>query len=106
MKSKSLILMLFLFSLIGCSSKISIKSIQNHPRNFVNKKVTIEGTVSQTFSLAFINYFELDDGTGTIKVITNNPLPAENEKLSVTGIVQYYTLATMKLLVIKENDSD
>ena len=106
MKSKSLFLILFLFSLLGCSSKVSIKTIQNNPRNYINKEVTIKGTVSQTFSLAFINYFELDDGTGTIKVITSNPLPAENEKLSVTGIVQYYTLGTLKVLIMKENDSN
>jgi len=54
--------------------------------------------------LAFVNYFEIDDGTVKINIVTNNPLPAENQTITVKGKVQYYTLGTMKLLVIKEDE--
>ncbi len=106
MKILSCIVVITLLTIFGCNSRTNIKSLQENPRNYVNKEVTVEGKVSQTFSLYFINYFELDDGTGKINVITKNPLPNENESISVKGTVQYYTLGTMRLLVIKENDND
>ena len=99
-------LILFMFLLAGCTSRTNIKSIQDSPRNYVDKEVSIEGEVTSTFSLAFINYFELDDGTGKIKVITTKPLPADSEHIIVRGTVQYYTLGTMRLLAVKEDDSD
>jgi len=88
----------------GCSSKAPIDEINSHPRDYIDKVVTVEGKVNEVFSFTFINYFEISDETGKIKIITTKPLPAKGEILSITGTVQNYSIGFERLLVIVEED--
>jgi len=51
----------------SCSNKTDIKEIKDHPREWVDKTVAIEGKVTSVFSLGFLNYFEINDGTRKIE---------------------------------------
>lgn len=96
-----IIVLLFLFS---CANKVSVSEIKAHPRDYVNKTVMVTGEVKATFSLGFLNYFEIDDGSGIIDVVSQKPLPQKGEFLEITGIVKYYTIATINKLVIFEEE--
>ncbi len=85
----------------SCTTKIS--DIQNNPKEFNDKEVSVKGKVVSSKNAVVLKYFKLEDGTGTIYVITKNDLPDENDKVKVTGNVkQYFKIAGLKLTVIME----
>lgn len=100
-KSFFLIIALSLFS---CSSRTNISEIKQHPREYFEKEVTVEGTVKNTFSLMFVNYFLLSDNTDSIHIVTSKPLPNNGEFLRITGEVMYYSFGDKKIIAIKEYD--
>lgn len=100
------------FSLVfvtACSGFLAtpIKKIQANPRDYADKQVTISGTVVDSFSLVFIKYFMIDDGTGRMIVITQKPMPAKGEKIRVQGTIRdAFSLGDQQLLVLIERDDD
>lgn len=109
MKRRSLLaLVMCLASLnLGCDTIHSltatkIKDILDHPRDYENREVTIYGTVTNAASLLVIKYFEIEDGTGTMRVVTDRLLPAKGEKLKVTGRMEVIEMGPDRLVVLRE----
>jgi len=111
MRAKALLLSLF-FSLVlsnvACDvahgiSATKIKDILDHPRDYQSKEITVYGTVTNAVSLLVIKYYEVQDGSGSIKVVTDNLLPARGEKLRVTGRTTVIELGTERWVVLREN---
>ncbi len=111
MKAKILLLSLF-FSLafvnVACDAAYSItatkiRDILDHPRDYQSKEITVYGTVTNAVSLLVIKYYEIQDDTGSIKVVTDNLLPARGEKLSVTGRTTVVEVGTERWVVFREN---
>src|SRR5262245_13294957 len=104
MKAKVLLLTLFfslVFSNVGCDAAhgitaTKIKDILDQPRDYHSKEITVYGTVTNAVSLLVIKYYEVQDGSGSgsIKVVTDNLLPARGEKLRVTGRTTVIELGT------------
>lgn len=94
-----------LVSLIGCSDVTDIKEIRNDPRKFEDKEVIIDGVVTGTFSLPFVKFFEINDGTDSIRVITSKSLPAKGQEIKIVGKVKYYTLFSESMMVIIEKEN-
>ena len=111
MKAKVLLLTLFfslVFSNVGCDAAhgitaTKIKDILDHPRDYQSKEITVYGTVTNAVSLLVIKYYEVQDGSGSIKVVTDNLLPARGEKLRVTGRTTVIELGTERWIVLREN---
>ena len=82
-----------------------IQDVLDHPRDFEGKDITLSGTVTNSVSLVLIKYYEIQDGTGTIKVVTDKLLPSRGEKLSVTGRMMVVELGTERWVVIRENQN-
>jgi hypothetical protein len=82
-----------------------IQDILDHPRDFEGKDITLSGTVTNSVSLILIKYYEIQDGTGTIKIVTDKLLPSRGEKLSVTGRMMVVELGTERWVVIRENQN-
>ncbi len=101
MKTKVIIILSFLL-ICGCSRKVSIGEILENPREYADKEVVIEGEVVDRFSLILVSYFTVDDGTGSIRVITDRPLPNKGNIISVEGTVIYYSFADKSIFAIKE----
>lgn len=80
-----------------------IKDILDHPRNYENKEVAVYGTVTNAVSLLVVKYFEIQDDTGTIKVVTDKLLPTKGEKLKVTGSMTAIEIGTERWIVLREN---
>jgi hypothetical protein len=82
MKSPGLaaVLAFLVFLFVACDSvnklrATKIKDIIDHPREYENKEITIYGTVTGAASLLFFKFFEVQDDTGSIKVLTSRVLP-------------------------------
>jgi hypothetical protein len=101
---------LFLFLLasveIACNGIFTtpISRIIDNPRDYEGKTVTISGEVTETFSFFVLKYFVVDDGTGTITVITQKALPKKGSKIRVKGKVnEMFSLGNTQALVIIED---
>lgn len=106
MKTNMKILSIIVFFVfIACSNVTDIKEIKNNPRNYENKEVVLKGVVTGTFSIPFVNFFEINDGTDSIRVITSKILPAKGQKIKIAGKVKYYTFLTENMMVIVEKDT-
>ena len=79
-----------------------IKDIIDNPRDFENKEVTIYGTVTDAASMLIVKYFEVQDDTGRIKVVTVRTLPAKGEKVKVTGRASVLEVGTERWVVLQE----
>lgn len=97
--------MLLLFA--ASAHAVSIGQVLNDPRTYADKTVTVEGQVVGMLSLFVIKYFTLNDGTGSINVITEKPLPKKGQRIRVTGKVsELFSLGRETLLVLMEQDKD
>lgn len=79
-----------------------IKDILDHPREYENKEVAIYGTVTDAVSLLVFKYFEIEDDTGKIKVMTSRMLPQKGEKLQVKGTLVSIEVGPERWLVLRE----
>ena len=87
---------------INSLTATKIKDILDHPRDYENKEVTVYGTVTNAASLLVVKYFEIEDGTGTMRVVTDRLLPAKGEKLKVTGRMEVFEMGADRLVVLRE----
>lgn len=77
-----------MLSLGGCPTRTSISNIHKDPGRFAGKQVTIGGRVTDAFGALGSGVFQVDDGTGTLWVYSQNfGVPANGAQVSVTGLV-------------------
>jgi len=84
------VLILLVFTAIGCSRATRIGDILANPSQYEGKDLTISGTVGDTawFALVEKGAYQLGDGSGTIWVITSQPPPQKGQSISTKGKVQ------------------
>lgn len=81
-----------------------IGEIINNPRDYAGKEIVISGTVTERFSLMFIKYFNLQDSSGNIAVVSDKPLPAVGMRVRVRGEVNDgFSLGNQQTLVFLES---
>src|SRR5262245_171792 len=86
--------------LAACSSSPRIDQIMSDPRGYVDNTVTIEGKVTDYFSLLVVKYYTVSDGTGSINVLTGRTLPAVGQKVKVRGkVTELFSLGSKRLIV-------
>jgi len=89
----------------ACASLVATKigDIQKTPGRYDGRDVTITGTVSASHNLLVAKYYQVNDGTGEIAVVTESALPKEGEHVTVKGKVnQAFAIGTAHLVVIVE----
>ena len=78
----------------ACPKRESIASIEANPSKYFNKEVGIAGTVRDSYGLNIPltqiqgGVYKVDDGTGSIWVVTKQSVPAKGTKIGVKGKVQ------------------
>lgn len=103
------ILTLIVASLAACAAVVpprtaSIKQIQDDPRSYVDRTVKVAGEVTQVFSVVVLKYFTVNDGTGSMHVVTNQVLPRKGQRIEVTGkVAELFALGSDAMLVILED---
>jgi hypothetical protein len=94
-----------LLVLASCAAVFAtrIADIQNAPTKYDGREVTVAGKVTSAHNLLVVKYYEVDDGTGEIPVVTQSELPKKGDKVRVKGRVnQAFVLGTAHLVVIVE----
>ena len=68
----------------------TIKEITESPAQFDGKEIKLKGKVKSVTKVALldIKLFVLDDGTGQVTVIPKGDMPAENETVAFSGVVE------------------
>jgi hypothetical protein len=84
------ILILLVFTAIGCNRATKIGDILANPSQYEGKDLTIRGTVGETawFALVGKGAYQLGDGSGNIWVSTSQPPPQKGLSISSKGEVQ------------------
>ncbi len=91
--------------LASCAALFATKigDIKKTPSAYDGKTVTISGKVTSSHNLLVVKYYQVDDGTGEIPVVTQSELPREGDDVHVKGTVnQAFVLGTARLVVIVE----
>ena len=73
--------------LAGCATK-TINRIMAEPSRYNNRDVTVKGTVVKSASLLGHGTYQIDDGTGTLWVISKKGVPRKGAHVKVTGKIR------------------
>ena len=74
--------------LAGCPQRTSISNISHDPGAYMNKEVTVAGTVNRSYGVLGNGVYELTDGTGSIWVLSEGyGVPSDGAQVGVTGTV-------------------
>lgn len=99
----------FIMAITACSGIMpatKISAIQTSPRDFADKQVTVSGTVEDAYSFVLVKYFVINDGTGSLPVISQGFLPVKGTKVKVTGTVQEaFSLGSQSMVVLLEKQA-
>ena len=77
-----------LLLLTGCPQQTTVAKINGDPGAYFNKEVALTGTVSHSFGLLSEGVYQLNDGTGSIWVLSQGyGVPGNGERVGVTGTV-------------------
>ena len=77
----------------GCPDRLRIGDIEANPSRYQNKEVVIAGTVKDSYGINIPGTpmrggaYKVDDGTGTIWVITEEGVPSKGAQVGVKGII-------------------
>lgn len=66
-------------------AKTTINQINGDPSRYHDKKVTIEGVVTDSYGVLGEGAYELDDGTGRIWVVAERAVPARGSRVEAKG---------------------
>ena len=71
--------------LTGCASSVRIAEIKTDPGRYDHKTVAVRGTVTSTYGVALVpfQYYNVDDGTGEIAVLSRSSrsMPADRKSV-------------------------
>jgi hypothetical protein len=98
------LILLPLLLLTGCKGATDISKLLDNPAAYEGKTVRVAGTVKESAGVLNYGVFRLDDGTGTIAVITKvGGAPRQGAKVGVEGTFRSaFTLGTETLAAIEE----
>lgn len=67
-----------------------VKDIIASPAQFEGKEIRVKGKARNVTKIPLIDVrlYVLDDGSGEVTVLTQHDLPAENETVTVKGVVE------------------
>ncbi len=94
--TKYLLLSLALFVAVfaaACPQRVSIANIEANPSKYQNKEVAIVGTVRDSYGISIPGTpirggaYKIDDGTGTIWIITEDTVPGKGAEIGVKGVI-------------------
>jgi len=74
-------------ALAGCATK-SINHIMAEPSRYANREVTVRGTVTRSASVLGRGTYQIDDGTGTLWVVSKKGVPRKGARVKVTGKIR------------------
>ena len=77
----------------ACPERVSIADINANPSKYNNKEIAIAGTVRDSYGVNIPGTpirggaYKIDDGTGSLWVITEEGVPSKGAEVGIKGIV-------------------
>jgi hypothetical protein len=71
----------------GCGH-VTVNRLLAEPNRYANRDVTLDGAVVKSASVLGHGAYQLDDGTGTIWVVSNRGVPRQGARVKVKGRVR------------------
>ena len=77
----------------ACPERTSIADIKANPSRYQNKEVAIAGTVQDSYGVNIPGTrirggaYKIDDGTGSIWIVTEEGVPTKGAQVGVKGII-------------------
>jgi hypothetical protein len=106
-RSLALVALPALLLIAGCKADLTpIKTLLDDPGRFDRQTVRIAGTVSQSIGVLGYGAYRVDDGTGTLTVVTKEGgAPREGAQVGVEGEFRSaFTLGTETAAVLLEKE--
>jgi hypothetical protein len=75
-------------ALTGCATSHSINTLMAEPSRYANKDVTVKGTVVHSASVLGRGTYQIDDGTGSLWVVSTKGVPRKGAHVKVSGKVR------------------
>ncbi len=97
--------------LAGCASGASISQVKTNPGRYVEKNVTLAGTVTSSWSVPLVPFkmFQVDDGTGEMLVLSDERrTPSRGARVRVRGRIEEFAMIGGRSigLHLRERDLD
>ena len=88
----------------SCKNTVAIKTLLDDPSQYDKKTVSIVGTVGQSIGVLGYGTYSLDDGTGTLRVVSKEGgAPRDGARVGVEGEFRSaFTLGTETVAVLIE----
>ncbi len=98
----------FLGVVTGCAGTTRIGTILDDPTEYDGRRVRVEGEVSQPIAVPLAGgTYEISDGTGSLRVLTDAGVPRDGAEISVVGIFRaLFAIGAESLSVLQEADRD
>jgi hypothetical protein len=98
------VLLLGTLAASGCRDTTPIRDILDDPARFGTETLRIQGEVKESIGVLGTGVYELDDGTGTIAVVSKaGGVPRQGARVGVEGTVRpAFTLGSQTLTVFME----
>lgn len=74
--------------LSGCAQRLRIGQLNSDPTRYINRNVSVEGRVTNSFGALGTGGYQIDDGSGRLLVTSSRGVPAKGATVRVTGRVQ------------------
>ena len=74
-------------ALTGCATK-SINDVLADPSRYANKEVTVKGEVTQSVSVLGHGSYKIEDGSGSLWVVSTKGVPRKGARVKVTGKIR------------------
>jgi hypothetical protein len=105
LRSLALIALVALFAGCGGTKTIAIRDMLDDPASYNNKDVRVAGEVTENIGLLGVGAYRVDDGTGTITVVTKEGgAPRKGAKIGLLGRFRSaFTLGANNAAVIMES---
>jgi len=77
----------------ACPERVTIADIEANPSRYNNKEIAIAGTVRDSYGLSIPGTpirggaYKIDDGTGSIWVVTEDSVPTKGAQIGVKGMI-------------------
>jgi hypothetical protein len=79
----------------ACASGASVGQLKTNPGRYVDKNVTVRGTVTSSWGIPLVPFkmYQVDDGTGEILVVSDDTrVPSRGARVKVTGKVSEFAV--------------
>ncbi len=90
----SLVLLTGLF-LTACPKRVSVADIEANPSRYYDKEVAVAGTVQNGYGISIPiisngqgGIYKVDDGTGSIWVMTRRSVPSRGAQIGIKGKIR------------------